>query len=209
MRLFLKGLDALVRAAYGVRPFCQAPDCLLRWQLGRAPRDLSLPDGLVPRHSPVIWVHLWNERLPPMPPEGADWAWALQMRRRLVQSFRYLARRLASDPTLEGIRAIGGAMIFLAMDRRGSAALMHRLGFTTFLSPNPLGPFGAFWENLYSWGIMWAFNPASWRRHPFRGVCRYEVWMSREAFVAHYAPCLAADVKTGAPANGCRPDPVP
>ncbi|MBC7317009.1 MAG: hypothetical protein H5T70_11365, partial [Chloroflexi bacterium] len=53
MRLFLKGLDALLRAGYGVRPFCQAPDCLLRWQLGHAPRDMTLPDGVISRRAPV------------------------------------------------------------------------------------------------------------------------------------------------------------
>jgi len=188
MRLFLKGLDALVRAGYGVRPFCQAPDCLLRWQLGHAPRDITLPDGVIPRRAAVVWIHLWNEHIPPMPPEGADWAWALQVRRMLERSLRRLAQRVAADPALGSVRAIGGAMIFLAMDRRGPAALMRRLGFTVVSSRNPLGAFGAFWENLYAWGIMWAFNPASWRRHPFRNVRRCEVWMSREAFLARYAP---------------------
>lgn len=172
-----------------MRPFCQASDCILRWQLGRAPHDIPLPDGLIPRHSRVIWIHLWNERIPQMPSEGADWAWALQVRRRLERSFGYLAQRLVSDPTLGDIRAIGGAMIFVAAERRGAVALMRRLGFTIFPSRNPLGAFGAFWENLYAWGIMWAFNPASWRRHPFRTVRRCEVWMSRGAFLARYAPC--------------------
>jgi len=63
---------------------------------------------------------------------------------------------------------------------------MNRLGFTVTPYHRPLGRFGEFWENFYSWGLLWAFNPPSWRRRKLFDLRRTEVWMLREDFVDRF-----------------------
>lgn len=63
---------------------------------------------------------------------------------------------------------------------------MQRLGFSIMPYHKPLGRFGEFCENFYSWGLMWTFNPPSWRRRELFNLRRTGVWMSREDFVGRF-----------------------
>ena len=46
--------------------------------------------------------------------------------------------------------------------------------------------FRYFWENMYSWALMWTFNPGSLRGKRFLRLQRYEFWISRQALVQRY-----------------------
>jgi hypothetical protein len=50
----------------------------------------------------------------------------------------------------------------------------------------PLARFGEFWENLYTWGLMWTFNAASLRHRSLLRLRRAEVWMSAAELLARY-----------------------
>ncbi len=187
MRFLIRRLDAVLRRAYGVFEFCDDRHCVLRIRLTRASYPLNLSGYVVRAGDPVLELHLWNEHIPPLPPEGPDLAWAIRTRRMLIHSFRMLARYMESDPYLGSVRAVGGITVLLSPgDRLAGERLMERLGFTVTPCPNPLGRFGEFWENFYAWCLMWTFNAASLRRRSLVRLRRVGVWMPTEEFLRRY-----------------------
>lgn len=187
MRAAIRGLDRLLRRAYGVFEFCDEPECILRLRLTRMPRPMSLPGGVIGKGEPVLELHLWNERLPLPPVEGPDLAWAIRIGRMWIRSLHCAGRYMRRAPYLGGVRAVGGVTALLfAGDHAGGVRLMERLGFTVVPHRNPLGRFGEFWQNLYSWWLMWAFNPASIRGRSFTRLRQAEIWMTAEDFLGRY-----------------------
>jgi hypothetical protein len=61
-----------------------------------------------------------------------------------------------------------------------------RLGFVVRPCRNRLGRFGEFWENFYTWFLMWTFNPASLRGRSLPGLRRMEMWMAAEDFMQRF-----------------------
>lgn len=187
MRALIRRFDAFLRWAYGVFDFHSDEECLLRLQLGRAPHLLNFSTQAVASGEPVLFLHLWNEHIPAWSSRGPDLAWASRVRRLLVQSLHMAAQELAANPRLKGVRAVGGVTVLLPPgDYSSGARLMGRLGFSVEPYRNPLGRFGEFWENFYSWWIMWTFNPASLRRRNLLGLRRAEIWMPAEEFLRRY-----------------------
>jgi hypothetical protein len=187
VRRLIRGLDTLLRRGNGVFVFWDHPDCVLRLQRRRAPHALRFPTHAVPAGAPVLGLHLWNEHLPPLPEAGADLAWATQMRRRFVGSLRAVAREVTRDPRLSGAQALGGTTVLLEPgEASASVRLMQRLGFTVMPTRHPLGRFGTFWDNVYAWGLMWTFNPATLRGRTLLGLRRVEMWMSVEELLRRY-----------------------
>ncbi len=187
MRWLIRRFDALLRRANGVYEFWPDPDCVLRLQRARAPHELRFPTHSVLPGEQVLGLHLRNEQVPPLPQEGPDLAWAARMRRLFVASLRAVARELERDPRLAGARALGGATVLLgAGEDAASVRLMRRLGFTIWPYRTRLGRFGEFWENLYTWGLMWAYNPASLRGRRLLDLRRMEMWMPVEELRRRY-----------------------
>jgi hypothetical protein len=60
------------------------------------------------------------------------------------------------------------------------------LGFTVLPYHNPLGRFGEFWENFYTWWIMWTYNQASLRHRRLFRLVRAEVWMTMAELLSRY-----------------------
>lgn len=187
-RAAIFGLDALIRRAYHVYEFTQDDDCILRFALGKSARELILSDGTkIEKGELVGELHLWNERLPRMDEEGPDLAWALRIYRLLRSSLKMLTAYLGNDPQFENIRALRGETVFLQGHLEGST-LFQRLGFDLVRRDrtSKLKRFGEFWENLYTWWLIWAFNPGSLRRKDFFRLERAQVWISRQALVDRY-----------------------
>lgn len=63
-------------------------------------------------------------------------------------------------------------------------SFLHRFGFEVFAHQSRLGSFGRFWENLYSWLLLWTYNPNSLRTYSFSQLRRMEFWASRQDFLA-------------------------
>jgi hypothetical protein len=188
MRGLIRRLDAFLRRVKGVFEFCDAPDCLLRLAVGEAPRTLDLGNTVVAQGEPILELHLWNEHLPSPPPSGPDLTWATRLARLWVGSLRRAARYMRQDPRLAGVRAVRGVTVLIApRDHPGGVHLMERLGFTVMPYRGPLGRFGEFWENLYTWGVMWAFNAVSLQGRQLIRLQRTEIWMPAEEFLRRYA----------------------
>jgi len=180
-------LDRLLRRAYGIFEFSNEPTCVLRLRVKRVPRALPLPGGQIPAGATVLELHLWNEHIPPLPKEGPDLVWAVQARRQLIASLRAVAQELRHNERLAQAQAIGGVTVLIsASGPQGGEELVSRMGFTVVPCHRPLGRFGEFWENLYTWGLMWAFGAVSLRRRRFLGLRRVELWISREEFLCRY-----------------------
>ena len=187
MRALIRRFDALLSRAYGVFPFCDDRDCVLRLQIVRTRRPLCFAGQEVRTGEPVLVLHLWNEQIPPLSPAGPDLAWAAQIRRLFLHSLRAVAGQMRCDPRLAGVRAVGGATTLLSFgDHPGGRRFLERLGFTILPYHSPLGRFGEFWENLYAWSIMWTFNVASLRYRQLFHLRRAELWMPAEEFMSRY-----------------------
>jgi hypothetical protein len=160
----------------------------LRLSYSRASRALCLPGGNVPSGAPVLLLHLWNERIPTLPSSGPDITWANRTQRMFVHSLRCVAAHLCSDHNPESIQAVGGNSALLAYkDREGGVRLVKRLGFSVLPHHNPLGRFGEFWENLYSWWLIWAYNPVSLKDRNWAGMRRMEIWMTADDFLCRFS----------------------
>jgi hypothetical protein len=186
MRRIIRIFDGFIRGRLGVFEFPEDPQGVLRGQFDRAHHDLAIRNHRIVAGTPVFHIHIWNEQIPPIPKKGADLAWAVRMNRLLVSSFRMLARHLKTDPAYVNVQALGGVSVIATDDSGGIAGLFSRLGFSVLPYHNPLGRFGEFWENFYSWWILWTFNPASLRGRSLFKLRRREIWITREDFLLRH-----------------------
>lgn len=195
MRSLVRLLDGVIRQSSHVFEFSSDPDCLLRLQFASAPRPIHLSDTTLAAGDPVLLLHLWNERLPPFPPGGADLPWALTTLRRFKRSLYLAAEFLQTDPRAAPVRGVGGMTILLDAGLHATGRqFVQQLGFQVFPYSSPLGRFGEFWENFYSWIILWTFNPRSLPRRSLFSLRRAEIWISREAFLSRFGPPAPAEL---------------
>lgn len=187
MKQIVRAFDRFLSRLHGVFVFWDDPDCMFRAELARARHEIVLPGAVIPAGEKVLLIHFWNEQMPQISLEGPDMAMALRTSRMIVSSFRVLARLLRSDPQMAGVRALGGAtVLFAAGDESGAEKLFIRLGFTMSPYKSPLGRFGEFWENFYTWALMWAYNAVSLRQRRLLALHRTEAWMTPEKFLLKY-----------------------
>jgi hypothetical protein len=191
VRALVYRFDVLLRRQARVHEFTDDEACILRIALRRWRRDLELPDGTRLRFGDrVCELHFWNEHIPPMPKGGPDVRWAVRFHRLAVNSMTTLATYLSENQDLADVVALHGE---IALSGEGSppslADLARQLGFDVVnltAGAGRWGRFAHFWENIYSWALMWAFNPATLRRKRFLRLQRYEFWISRAAFLRQF-----------------------
>ncbi len=184
LRLIIRRFDDWLSRVEGVEPFTDDPQVIMRLQSGRIAWDIPLPDGTIQSGSDVMFLHLWNERVPPIPPQGPDLEWALHTQRSMIYSFKAVARHIQSTPTLCEVKAVGGIIAQIRIEGSdGGRAMLEHLGFSIFPYHRPAGAFGEFWENFYTWWLMWTYNPASARQRSMLSLQRNEFWMTKTKFL--------------------------
>jgi hypothetical protein len=187
MRTLIRRFDHFLRRKQGVFEFWDDPECLFRIGIAQAPHTIHLPDSAIPAGAKVVGLHLWNEHMPHFAPQGPDLAMALRVRRMLRVSFQALAREIQRNPLLTSAQAVGGATVLIDADASpASATFFTHFGFTIYPYYSPLGRFGEFWENFYTWALMWTFNEASLRQRSLQRLRRHEIWMSTIELVRRY-----------------------
>jgi len=187
VRALFRGLDALLCRAYGVFVFCDDPQCILRLSVGSAPHQLLLQGVHIEREAPVLFIHLWNERLLPIPPQGPDLTWGAKSLHSFRHSLRAVASYMAQNPELRKVQAVGGATSLpFGGVHAGGGRFLQALGFTSYPYRSPLGAFGEFWENFYAWLLIWTYNPGSLPYRRFWRMRRSEFWVATEEFLARY-----------------------
>ena len=187
MRKLIFFIDALLRKKYGVFEFSDEEDCMLRLQVTPAWYALNFPDLVVQAGEPVLILHTWNEHIQPISASGADLAWARVFYRGFLKSLQAVAGQMKQDPRLADIRAVGAETILLVSgDRDSGIRVFSRAGFTILPSSESGGLFGEFWENLYSWLLLWAYNPGSIRYRSFFHMERVGFWMPADDFLERF-----------------------
>ncbi len=104
------------------------------------------------------------------------------MLRRMRYSLRLLAVYLAHELCWDGVNALHGTDGFLEMEHADEMrTLVEHLGFEFMIRATPgwnaWRP--AFWQNVFSWWLMWTFNPASLKGKNMNKLARGELWISR------------------------------
>jgi hypothetical protein len=187
LRAGIRLIESMIRKSERSYEFCDDPDCVLRIQLMPSPRQVTLGEKLIMEDDLVLAIHVWNERMPPIPSGGADLKWALHLRRLVLHSYKLLARVMQDDTTYKPVRAIyGSSALFSSTNHTGGKRMMQGFGFTILPYHSPLGKFGEFWENLFSWWLMYAYNTASMESRKFWQLERTEIWMDRDEFIHRY-----------------------
>ncbi|MDE3091074.1 MAG: hypothetical protein KGJ80_17000, partial [Chloroflexota bacterium] len=130
--------------------------------------------------------------------------WGIDLARRARHSLRRLTNYLAREPRFASIHALHGELGFLELNQFPEMrALVERLGFdfTTGNAPGWRVWQSEFWQNLFSWWLMWTFNPASLHGKHFAEMARGELWMSRAVLLKRYKD-LPGFEKPGRSLNG-------
>jgi len=188
LRIGVRFIDTLLSKSLRIYVFSDDPDCILRIQLSQAPRTISFGNELISKGDPVLGLHAWNEHMPILPKEGANLEWALRLRRQVVHSFKLIAKEMVRDTRYSQVRAVCGASaVFSFSEHVGGTRVMQHLGFAVVPYHRPFGRFGEFWENLFSWWLMWTYNQASLYSREFLRLQRTEIWITRDEFLRRYS----------------------
>jgi hypothetical protein len=188
MRQVIRAFDTWLAKTLGVFEFSHDTVCLVRLRIARLGHRVDLPTRTLLSGSVILEIHLWNEHIPPIPPQGPDLAWASRTSRLFIRSLRSAARHARQ---LEGdsrpIAVVATTVLVPLGDPSGARSFLTRLGFHLIPAHNPLGRFGKFWENFYTWHLMWAYNAASLRTKQLLRIRRMEAWMPFDEFLRRYA----------------------
>ena len=200
-RLGIRLIDYLVRQAVGVREFSEAEGCILRIAPECAKEHVTLSDGTVIAPKDLLCeIHLWNERLPQMPPSGPDLAWALEMYRGMARSLTLLAEHLPGDSALRKAVAVRGSAVALQEPAaRRLEQIFRRLGFDVHPQPRRtrLGRFALWWQNLYANWLAWTYNAPAVGGNRLGGSIDCQLWLSRQALEARYGAANMEDPNQG------------
>lgn len=147
---------------------------------------MRLGEMLIEKGETVLVLHLWSERLPPFAPAGPDMAWAAQTARQFRQSLAAMAGYIQRNPQLSKARALMGVTALFPPPREGQRHPMERFGFTVVPYRGPLGRFGEFWENFYSWLLIWTYHPNSAGSQRLVEMRRTEIWIPIAEMIARY-----------------------
>jgi|SRR5579884_840369 len=173
---------------YGLFVYSDAADCLYLTARAACPRDITLSDGAVVKAGdPLLVLHFWNERLEERMRRNPNVGSLLATATR--PALVHLARFLETHPAYADVRAIHAVVGFLPdVSLPRFARYIERYGFDVILGERPgwNARRWAFWQNLFSWWMMWAFNPRSLEGKSFGAMQRLELWMSREELLRRY-----------------------
>jgi hypothetical protein len=184
MRRVIRGFDAFLAKALGVFEFTQDPRCILRLQRAKLNHRLTLKGAGLAPGVPVLMLHLWNDRVPPLPAGGVNLAWARQISRSMTDSLHLAHACVLQELPQTHPLAIGAITVF--GHASGTADILAHLGFLPHPYRSPLGRFGEWWENAYTWALMWTYNPASLRGKRLSRLRRTEYWMSTSDFLDRF-----------------------
>lgn len=190
LRRMVIAIDRWQRQRLDIWEFTEDPKCITR--VGRTTTRVGaeLSDGTVIQPGDRIGViHFWNDRVPPIPPEGATLAWVREFMGRLTYSFRLLARYAAHSPELAEIDAFGGELPLPYTP--ATMRLLERIGLEVF---DPVPPQSLTdWvidlsARAWTWLLRYAFNPESVRDLGLKDFTRRPTWISRAKLIRIYAP---------------------
>ena len=94
---------------------------------------------------------------------------------------------MQDDNRYTQIRAVCGvSALFSFTGHTGGTRMMEHLGFVVSPYRQPLGRFGEFLENLFSWWLLSTYNDVSLQSRKFWRLQRTEIWMTVDEFLERY-----------------------
>jgi len=187
----VRGLDAVLRRIYGIRPVNDDPRCIFRIAGGVSDCAATLSDGVqVAPGDAVVELHLWNEHVPRMPPLGPDLAWALEAKQRLEASLSMLAEEVGQSRWQAAVAVRAALAASGDRQSRHWTGIMRKHGIDVFEVGAPVG-----WrararrlgEDLLLWALARTFNPASAGGRVLHRK-RLMGWISRQRLLTDYGP---------------------
>lgn len=184
-------LDKFLKRYFRIYEFSDDEDCLLRLAITSSTSDITLSDGTQVRPgSPIGELHFWNEHVPTIGEKGHDLTWAISFQHRLIRSLTELAHHVQESPHLNDVAAFRGDIFF---NSRCKLLLManpvKRCGLELVFPSPPQGFRGTtadFFDSLYAFALIWAFNPASLNGKGYQKLKRVQLWISRRTLLSKY-----------------------
>jgi ceramide glucosyltransferase len=192
LRPAARALDAFLRRREKIFEYTDDPICILRASYSTSPRNVALADdSYIFSGDVLLEMHLWNEHMIPIPPEGPGMRYGVQFLKGLDRSMEEVARflRTSSDPEAAEVRAIRCKTI--QMPRNGHMQLSRILGRFDLQRVEPVLPaplitrVHEFFENFLILILLWTFNPNALRGAKLIRE-RHEFWISRAALLDRY-----------------------
>ncbi len=184
-------LDDFLRRIHRVSEYCTDPCCVFRMQMDRAEQDFVLTDGTqIRRGEHVINLHLWNEHVPVIPPEGPTVAWGRRLSSGMNFSLHQLEAFLASRTEFDRVAAIRlKTAVATASRTMQLMRIMQHFGFEVM--PDRAGvswrqKLHEFGENILALLLLTAVNPESARLSVLWRV-RSQLLLPRKEFDRRYA----------------------
>lgn len=190
-------LDDFLRRGHRVIEYCSDPRCVFRMQMDQAGEDFVFADGTpVCRDENVINLHLWNEHVPVIPPDGPTVAWGRRMGSSMNFSMRQLAAFIASRSEFDRVTAVRfKTAVATASRTRQLLRIMEHFGFE-IVPDRPAASWRQkvheFGENILALLLLTAVNPESARLSVLWRV-RSQVLLSRKNFDRRYGTRGAAN----------------
>jgi hypothetical protein len=185
-RRLIFGIDWLLRLFYRIVPYDDDPVCILRVSPGRSDRIIVLSEGRkIGEGDFILCLHLWNERIGELSIESDSLVWGNLLLHRLRASLILLAEYVTHHPQSDHIEAVQGEMGFVTkLDPAQS--IFNDLGFDVVLKDRPGLRFWrrTFWDNFYSYLLMWAYHPMSMQGKSLADLYRIQIWMSKERLMS-------------------------
>jgi hypothetical protein len=190
-------LDDFLRRSNRVTEYSSDPHCVFRMQIGEARQDAVLPDGaFIHRGDKIVDLHLWNEHVPVIPPEGPTMAWGRRMGSNMNFSLRQLAAFFACHAEFDHVAAVRCKLAVATAIRTGQLLrMMQHYGFEIVAD----GAAVSWRQRLHDWGqnilsllLLMAVNPESARLSVLWRV-RSQVLLSRKNFDRRYGACGAVN----------------
>jgi YkoP domain len=184
------GLDSVLRRWQSIIEYSRDPNCILRIKLERLDSDIVVADGTFGRAGDrIVDLHLWNERIPRIPKQGASIAWAGQMHLCFRHSLRELARYLAARSDLDDVSVVRCNMALGGRERNAQMVrLIGRYGFEpgrASAAPTVADHVRHFGENILISLMVLARNAGALRRDTLRRG-RTQVFLSRRVLEQRY-----------------------
>lgn len=182
------GLDRWLRQRQGVFEFTDHPRCLFRIQRAHAETEVVLADGtrLAPGDT-ILNLHLWNEHVPPIGPDGPTVLWGRALARGVDLSLRELARYLRWTRGFDDAAALRGDMRLGDANRSAQLArIAAYYGFESTSEGIESGTAGhRLAENVFMMLLVLASNPAALRAPVLRRT-HTPVYMPRVTLMQRY-----------------------
>ena len=183
-------LDDFLRRSHRVTEYSSDPRCVFRMQIDEARQDAVLADGVsIHRGDKIVDLHLWNEHVPVIPPEGPTIAWGRRMSSCMNFSLCQLEAFLASRPEFDQVAMIRCKLAVATLIRtRQLLRMMQHFGFE--IAPDGDGAswgrkLHEFGENILALLLLTAVNPESARLSVLWRI-RSQVLVSRDNFERRY-----------------------